>query len=81
MKTPRSIKTKDNKDRKVKFKFKAKLDVADKQNVNNYNPLKRSKFSDVAKINQVEIVTGNGLSVPVCDGEQVVSYFININIV
>lgn len=77
---PRSIKTKNNKDRMVKFKFKANLDIVDKQKVNNYkmpvNPVKRPKFTEVGKINQVEIVTGIGLSVPVCDGEQVVSYFI-----
>lgn len=70
---------------RVKFKFKTKLNVS-YDTVHGKSPTTDMK-ADLNHVGRacekgmksstvgIEIVTGNGLSVPVCDGEEVVSFF------
>lgn len=60
----------------VKFKFKTNVNMIPKFNkVKLPRRHSKSETSDSSSI--AEIVTGNGLSVPVCSGEEVVNKFNN----
>nr|XP_022900726.1 histone H2A deubiquitinase MYSM1-like [Onthophagus taurus] len=72
---------KEKNDKKVKFKFKTKVIVPKNVavGVKRIRTSRKSTRSDTensltseASISDIEIVTGNGLSVPVCNGEEVI---------
>ncbi|XP_017778225.1 PREDICTED: histone H2A deubiquitinase MYSM1-like [Nicrophorus vespilloides] len=81
----KKILTNSNK-KSVKFKFKTKLKVMDSRKncpsgkplkAMNYKPIRRrSTKSETESVksesSDVQIVTGNGLAVPVCEGEEVI---------
>lgn len=66
VKKPKVVKKR--KENTAKFKFKAKLNLLKPKLVDDETKAERK-----IKVGQAEIVTGNGLSVPVCAGEEVVS--------
>lgn len=72
-----SNKMKGKRGKSVKFKFKTKLDVPNVKPVRKKTVKRPAKDAVIAcdnrKPGDVLLITGNGLAVPVGDGEQVVS--------
>lgn len=64
----------------VKFKFKTKLDASNMKAARKKTVKRITKDESVncdkKQSGEILLVTGNGLGVPICDGEQVVSIFI-----
>lgn len=64
----------------VKFKFKTKLDVSSLKPVRKKSVKRAVQYEqssgDEAKTSDLLLVTGDGVGVSVCDGEQVVSWYL-----
>lgn len=56
--------------KKVKFRFKTKLKMP--LNINQKKVKIMNEFSKKTQVSKVEITTGKGLAVPLCEGEEIV---------